>query len=392
MYVKRLVESELRLAKQEYPVITITGPRQSGKTTLARSFFADYKYFSLESPDIRLAVMTDPRGFLTNNPQKVILDEVQNVPELLSYLQEFVDSGLIKDYVLTGSAALNLLENVTQTLTGRTALIRLLPFSYTEVSDILDAKETDGLLLTGSFPATVLGRIRPKRFFADYIETYIERDIRQIINIRHLREFEMFLSLLSGRATKEFNASTLASDVGVSVHTIKAWTNALEAIFSVFLLPSYHKAIRQQVIKSPKLFFVDTGLMCYLLRISDKDNLWLHPLRGEIFENFVIGEIYKEVTHRGINVDLFYYKETRGVEVDLLIVKGRSMFAIEIKSTKTFNKRLLNNLLKADSRFSQFDNIKKFLLYDGEQSFVINNIEVMNFRHFLEGLDKVIGN
>jgi predicted AAA+ superfamily ATPase len=180
----------------------------------------------------------------------------------------------------------------------------------------------------------------------------------------------------------------LASDVGVSVHTIKSWTAALEAIFSIFLLPAYSPRIRQQVIKSPKLFFTDTGLMCYLMRISSTEQLWLHPLRGEIFENYVIGEIYKEIIHRNLNVELFFYKESRGIEIDLLIKKGQNMLAIEIKSTKTFNNRLLNNLLKTDKRFSQFDSVKKILLYDGEQNFIMNGVNVMNFRHFLINIEQ----
>ncbi len=386
MYINRLIENELEKLKTQFPVITITGPRQSGKTTLAKNFFSGYTYYSLESPDIRLIVSSDTRRFIENNLQNTIIDEVQNYPQILSYLQEYIDAGAIKNWIITGSMAFEMLQNLTQTLAGRTGIIRLYPFSLTEIKSYAQNKSSEELIVNGFYPSVVTGQKLPKYFYENYVATYLERDVRQIINIRHFTQFQRFLYLLAGRSGNILNTSSLASDVGVSSHTIQTWINALEAMFLTFPLPSFNTNIRKRLIKSPKYYFIDTGLVCYLLGLWDPQLIWKLPVYGQLFENMVISEIKKSIEHKKLPFKIYFYRENKGIEIDLIIETPVSLNAIEIKSSKTFNSSFTTNLVKFDTKFSNFLKGKtfgQFVLYDGAQNFNINNIQILNFKDFI---------
>ncbi len=388
MYIQRFIEKQIPELLQEFPTISIIGPRQSGKTTLAKKYFNNYKYYSLESPDTQLIISEDTRSFIERNKENIIIDEIQNYPELLSYLQEYIDNGIVKNWIITGSMAFNVMEILTQTLSGRTAILTLFPFSLPEIEQIQETT-TEGQILKGLYPSVIVKKTSFSRFYENYIATYLERDIRQIVNIRHFHQFRLFMKLLAGRTGNEFNASNIAQALGVSTHTIQAWTSAMEAMFSIFFLPAYYTNFNKRIIKSPKLFFIDTGIACHLLGIKNSDLLWQMPLYGHLYENFVINEIRKLISHLNLPFDIFYYRENKGIEIDLIIETSLKFHTIEIKSSKTFNKTFLKNLIKFKDRFDKMNTKKtltQWVLYNGTENFDIQNIKIANYKSFINNI------
>lgn len=343
-----------------YPVVTLTGPRQSGKTTLARAAFADHRYVSLEPIDQRRFAQEDPRGFLSGIKGPAILDEIQQVPELLSYLQSAVDEDPAPGrFILTGSHNFLLMSAVSQTLAGRCAILNLLPFSRAELEEQAQPEPQTGPGLFGNthsgldlWPALHAGfyprihdqGIPPEVWLEDYVRTYIERDVRSLTNIGDLNLFSRFLSLCAGRAAQLLNFSGLASDCGISVDTARRWVSVLETSFIVFLLPPHHRNFNKRVIKSPKLYFYDTGLLCHLLGIRQADQILNHPLRGAIFENHVVCETAKAYLHHRRTPPLFFWRDQTGHEIDLIIEEAGELYPVEIKSGQTISSDMLDSL------------------------------------------------
>ena len=344
--IERIAAKKATALAKVFKAVVITGPRQSGKTTLARMYFKDKPYLSLENPDTRNFALEDPRGFLNQYSDGAILDEIQRAPQLLSYLQQILDQSDEKGrFILTGSNNLQLLESVSQSLAGRTGQIHLLPFSTSELSQIPEAlSDLNTLLWKGQYPSIQAEHIPPTDWIPAYIQTYVERDVRQIKGIENLLVFERFLSLCAGRAGQRVNYNNLAIETGIDNKTVKSWLGVLEASYIVYQLPPYYKNFNKRIVKSPKLYFYDTGVLCSLLRITSPEQLAQHPYRGAIFENFVITESLKNRYNRGEVSNLYYWLDNSGNEIDLLIDHGVSTQVIEIKSGMTVNSSYFKNL------------------------------------------------
>ena len=324
------------------PIIVVTGPRQSGKTTLVRATFKEHAYVNLEPLDVREYAMDDPRGFLEDYPPPLILDEVQNAPTLLSYIQPRVDEQPIPgQYVLTGSHQLGLTRAIQQSLAGRAELLNLLPLAIDELPHV-DENDPWTTIFRGGYPRIHDQHLDPSRWLADYVTTYVQRDVADVLDVRDRSTFATFLRLLAGRVAQERNLSSLASDVGVTYPTIGAWSSVLEASFVTFLAPAWFANHRKRFVKSPKIHFVDSGLACHLLGIRSEDQLSTHPLRGAIFESWVASEIWKWRLHRGLPPDLFHVRRVRGAEVDLWIDAKRERIPVEVKSARTLSRALLD--------------------------------------------------
>lgn len=380
MYVDRKIESEVLMGAAGFPVVTITGPRQSGKTTMIKHLFPDKKYISLENPDNYEIAKTDPRGLLTKHLDGVILDEVQRVPELLSYIQGIVDEHNAQGmYILSGSQQFNLMSGISQSLAGRTAIFKLFPFCMSELGS-LNETITNKILFKGFYPRIWNSNLSPAKFLSDYIETYIERDLRQIVNIKDLDKFRSFVRLCAGRVGQVFIASHLANEIGVSVHTIHSWLSILETSFIVFQLPPFHANINKRLSKSHKLYFYDVGLVCNLLRIQLPDQLYSHPLRGALFENLVVAEIVKSRRNKGLLDNFFFYRDSNQNEVDLIIDDLLSIDAVEIKSSETFSNNLLKGL-KYIRRVLPEKTRNTYLCYAGQQEMHYQDHQLVNFRN-----------
>lgn len=335
--IERTLAPVLREAAERMPVVAVTGPRQSGKTTLCRSTFGDHAYVSLEPLDARQFAASDPRGFLAQNPGPVVIDEVQRVPDLFSYLQEAVDHDPAPGrFILTGSHHFGLSQAISQSLAGRIETLHLLPPSLEELEGFEDPpKDLWSTLWMGAYPRIHDQRLPPSKWLGAYTGTYVQRDVREILQVTSLEAFTSFLGLVAGRTGQELNLSSLGNDAGVTHPTVRAWISVLEASFVVFRLPAWLRNPRKRVVRSPKLHFVDSGLACSLLRIRSPEQLRLHPLRGAIFESWVAAEILKARLHRGLPADLFHLRETRGIEVDMVLEGDRHVTAVEVKSAAT---------------------------------------------------------
>jgi predicted AAA+ superfamily ATPase len=335
--IERTLEARVLELAQHFPIVTITGPRQSGKTTLCQMAFPQKPYVSLEALDTRDFAASDPRGFLAQFPSGAVIDEVQRVPDLLSYLQVVSDESRRNgEWILTGSQNLPLLETISQSLAGRSALVQLLPPDLEELRRF--PSPPTGLwhaIFTGAYPRIHQEGIAPGDFLDGYVASYVERDVRQVLRVGDLASFQTFLRLCSGRTGQLVNLSDLGSDAGVSYHTARAWLSVLEAGFIVFLLRPYFGNLGKRLVKRPKLFFLDSGLLCYLLGIREPAQLETHPLRGAIFETWVVSEVLKSRLHRAKPADLLFYRDAKGLEVDLLIQRGHEWAGLEIKSART---------------------------------------------------------
>ena len=345
MIIRQLTDKLRQLASQ-YPVVTLTGPRQSGKSTLVRALFADLPYVLLEDPDSRQLAEIDPRGFLANYPHGAVFDEVQRVPDLFAYLQGVVDNQEHRNpYILTGSQNFLLMEHISQSLAGRAAVLRLLPFSYAELKEAQTASVSlNTLLWQGSYPRLITHQLDPADFYPSYIQTYLERDVRSLKGVSDLATFTRFLRLCAGRVGNLLNLSSLATDCGVAVNTAKAWLSVLEASYVVFLLEPYHESYNKRIIKSPKLFFYDTGLVCSLLGLRRADLVDTYYMRGAVFENWVVSEVLKYYYHRGQTAPCYFWQDKTGREVDLLIEQNGRLLPIEIKSGQTMNNSYFDQL------------------------------------------------
>jgi len=354
MFVKRTIAPILKHLAGQYPVVTVTGPRQSGKTTLCRSIFPRKPYVSLEALDTRRFAEEDPRGFLSQYPAGAVLDEIQRVPNLMSYLQTIVDKNKKSgQFILTGSQQFEVMSNITQSLAGRTALLKLLPFSISEIKGSFEIPSIEHLLYTGFYPRIYDMGLNPTRTLGDYVETYIERDLRNIISIRDLSHFQKFLRLCAGRIGQILNLQSLANEVGISHTTIRTWITALEASYIVFILQPYFRNISKRLVKSPKLYFYDVGIAAFLLGIENVKQIARDPLRGNLFENMVIAEAIKFRLNKGKRPNVFFYRDSAGNEVDMIYELGQDLFPVEIKAGTTITGdyfRGLNSFMKTGSR------------------------------------------
>jgi predicted AAA+ superfamily ATPase len=346
--ISRTAASLLDEIRNGYPVITITGPRQSGKTTLARAAFADKPYVSLETPDEREFAATDPRGFLARWPDGAVIDEVQHVPALFSWIQSDVDtSGRMGRFVLTGSQNFALMAHITQSLAGRSALVQLLPLSIAELAAAGHLPENlDAMLLRGGYPALYARSLSPARWLADYTMSYLERDVRQISQVQDLSTFQRFLRLCAGRTGQLLNLANLAQETGIAQSTARAWLSVLEASYIVFLLPPHHRNFGKRVVKMPKLYFHDTGLAASLMGVQTPAQLAIHPLRGPLFETLIVGEFLKVRHNSGFPSKLYFWRDNVGLEVDLLLDEPDGLLPVEIKSSATVTEDLFKGLRK----------------------------------------------
>ena len=383
--ISRKITPELIKAASQYPVITITGPRQSGKTTCCRLTFPDLPYCNLEDPDTRQFARSDPRGFLEQFPNGGILDEIQRAPDIPSYIQGIVDdshfSGL---FVLTGSQNFSVRNTINQSLAGRTALFVLLPFSLDEVVTLDPSIVSNDLMYHGFYPRLHDKNIEAHRFYADYINTYVERDLRALSLIKDLNTFQVFLKLCAGRTGQLLNLQNLANDCGISKATAREWINLLEASYIIFKLPPFFQNIGKRLIKSSKIYFYDPGLAAFLIDISDPKQIDTHPLKGNLFETMVISELVKFKFNNGRTNNLLFYRDSYGNEVDTVIPHADGFTAIEIKAAKTIS----NSFFKGLKRFEalQTNPIQKILIFSGDQIRKQSDIQITNLEHLEEHL------
>jgi len=361
--IQRTLSRKLSSLAAQFPVVTVTGPRQSGKTTLTRMVFTNHQYVSLEEPHEREFALTDPKGFLKRfeGGVGVILDEIQRAPDLLSYLQGIVDTGVESGrFILTGSQQFYLSAKVNQTLAGRTAIVHLLPFSMDELLNrssrdpwswnglpdrsAMPAFDLETMLYRGFYPRIHDQGLAPQDWLAAYYQTYVERDVREVSNIGNLETFQRFVRLCAGRTGQLLNLSSLANDCGVSHTTARQWVSILQAGFIIHLLPPHFINFSKRIVKSAKLYFLDTGLLCYLLRIREPADLTDHAMRGAVFETYVVSELFKAFTHRGEMPPLYFWRDRTGHEVDVLIDTGKKLIPIEIKSGKTVSASFFEGL------------------------------------------------
>lgn len=377
-YIERQISDYVKKVAGMYPVVTICGPRQSGKTTLARHLFPTYDYVSMEDPGRRLQFENDPRGFLALHPAPCIIDEVQNTPSLLSYLQGIVDEQNTPGmYILTGSRQMELQESITQSLAGRSAMVDLLPLSCAELT-AADIRHTrDEALYYGGLPRLYTEGIPPEIAYSNYMRTYVERDVRQLINIKNLSAFETFIRLLAARVGQIINYSSLASDVGVSAPTIKEWVSMLEASYLIFTVHPYYNNFGKRLTKSPKIFFTETGLVTALLDINSPSQVARDPLIGSIYENLVVSEFLKTRLNAGLRPNLYFYRDAHGFEIDLILDIKRRPLPIEIKSAMTYTPALTKNLQQFYQNAAT-QALTPALVYSGENLGVFQGVKVIN--------------
>jgi uncharacterized protein len=380
--ILRTAQSTIKKLATAYPALLITGPRQSGKTTISRTVFPNKPYVSLEDIDTREFAQNDPRGFLNQYPDGAILDEVQRCPDIFSYLQTRIDAdkrmGL---YILTGSHQPSLVSGVSQSLAGRVAKIPLLPFSLHELQEAKKSPaELETLLLKGLYPPIYDRKLDPGIWYDNYVNTYLERDVRQLINVRDLSSFQRFIRMCAARSGQLLNLSSLANDCGITHNTAKAWISVLEASYIVHLLQPHHKNFNKRLVKSPKLYFYDVGLATWLQNIQTAEQLALHPSRGALFETWVISELLKYRYNAALSSNLYFWRDNTGNEVDLLIERGDGLFPIEIKSGQT----VANDFFKGLEKYTSYagKEVKgSALVYGGSQSQKREKVDVISWKN-----------
>ena len=378
--IARQIETQLCKLAKMYPVVTITGPRQSGKTTLAKAVFPEHRYVSLENFDVRQMAQADPKGFLKSFSAPVIFDEIQRVPELLSYIQTIVDQDKsCGQYILTGSHQPLLNEGVTQSLAGRTGILRLLPLSITELCSAGIELERDQYLYQGFMPRLYDTELDAKNLYRDYFSTYVEKDLRLMLNVKDLSAFEMFIKMLAGRVGQLIKLSALSNDIGVSSQTLSQWLSVLEASFIIFRLPCYFENFGKRLVKSQKLYFTEPGLAAWLLGINSPEQISRDPLFGGLFENMVVIEALKHRLNSGEMPELYFMRDSQGLEADLVFRANHDkLIPIEIKGGMTWNKDFCKNLLKLQKISPKFDN--GYVIYSGELTPEVDGIKFVNFK------------
>jgi uncharacterized protein len=379
--IKRIAAAKIKELAGLFKAVAVTGPRQSGKTTLVKEIFAHKPYISLENPDSRRYAIEDPRGFLAQYKAGAVFDEVQRTPELFSYLQEILDNNNEPgQFILTGSNNFLLQQNIAQTLAGRVAFMNLLPFTLSELyPDSKKMPDENNVILAGLYPPVYDRKIPPQDWYPNYIRTYVDRDVRLIKNIADLIVFERFMRLIAGRTGQELNLSALAVETGADTKTIQSWIGVLESSFIIYLLKPHHRNFNKTIVKRPKLYFYDTGLVCSLLGIISEEQLTTHPLRGSIFECLIVTELVKKRTNAGMPVNLYFWRDRTGHEVDVVVDNGDALIPVEIKAGKTINNEFFKNLLYWNNLSGMH---KGYLIYIGdEQQQRSNGIEVVNWRN-----------
>ena len=383
MTIARTAAPLLARLARGFPVIAITGPRQSGKSTLAREVFSHHPYVTLEDPDTRRIALADPRRFLARFPNGAVLDEVQRAPELLSYLQGRVDAAQrMGEFVIAGSQQFGLMDGITQSLAGRVGMLQLLPLSNAELRQSESAKASlEDRMWRGGYPALhARGRdLHPQTWFASYVATYLERDVRQVLNVSDLALFQRFVLMCAARSGQLLNLNSLAADCGISQPTARRWLTVLQASYVVALLPPYHRNFGKRLVKSPKLYFLDTGLLCHLLRIADPLTLQTHALRGAIFETWVVTEVIKHRFNQGLAADLYFWRDNHGVELDLVFEDAGRLQSVEIKSGTTFAMDWLQTARRWKALAGD-DAAQPIVLYGGQSSFDLADARVLSWR------------
>lgn len=388
--IPRQIEPTLRRLAVGFPIVALTGPRQSGKTTLARACFAGRPYVSLEDPAERAFAQEDPKGFLARFVQGAVFDEAQRWPDLFSWLQGMVDEVRVPGrFILTGSQQFGLLAGITQSLAGRVGIAHLLPLSIAELSaSPLPRLELDVLLLAGGYPAIHAHAIPPADWLAAYVATYLERDLRQIVNIQDLTAFQRYLRLCAGRTGQLLNLSALAGEAGIAQGTARAWLSVLEASYLVHLLPPYHRNFGKRLVKTPKLYFLDTGLAAWLLGIRDPATLALHPLRGALFETLIVAEVLKHRRNAGAPPDLYFWRDNNGLEADLLLDNGTDLRLVAIKSGRTITPDYIRAAQKA-GRIPGDAGRMPWLVHGGEDAYERSGVRVVGWRSLSGALSSV---
>lgn len=380
-YFHRNIATECLLLAKSYPVISLLGPRQSGKTTLVKQLFPNKPYISLEDLDQRQFAAMDPRGFLDRFPEGAIFDEIQREPSLLSYIQGIVDKHNIPGmFILTGSHQLQLHESISQSLAGRTAILKLLPFCLSELPVELQNRELDYYLFHGMYPRIYQSNLKPNVFYSNYLQTYIERDLRLMINIKDLGLFQRFIKLCASRIGQIFNSHSIANELGVSSNTIKQWLSILEASFVIFLLQPYFENFGKRIIKSPKLYFTDLGLAAHCLDINLQQQIARDPLRGNLVENFVLTELIKHQFNRGLTANTYFYRDSNQNEIDVIFKSGHQLLPIEIKSSKTFHPSFLKGIHYFNALVGERSQ-GGFVVYAGDIEQKISGIHVIHYKH-----------
>ena len=376
--IERTLASKMLSLAEKFQVITLTGPRQSGKTTLVKATFPNMPYTSLEDPDIRQIALTDPRGFLSNYPAGAILDEIQHTPELFSYIQSLVDENRRIHFILTGSSNFLLMEKISQTLAGRTAILHLLPFSLKELKPFNEPYEA--LIFKGQYPRIYDRSISPTDFYPSYIQTYIDRDVRLIKNIGNVNSFIQFTQLCAGRIGQPLNYASLANDAGVSPNTAKSWISVLESSYLLYRLQPYHHNFNKRLVKSSKLYFYDTGIACSLLGIREQNQVNSHYMKGSLFENLILNEFIKRNFNRGELHQPYFWQDNHGKEIDCVLENGARVTAVEIKSGKTMSTNYFDNLKYWRSLAASPEN-QEYVVYGGDQSMQTSAGSIISWRN-----------
>ncbi len=389
--INRQLEPSLLKVAAQLPVVAVLGPRQSGKTTLVKATFSEHRYISLENPDQRRFALEDPKGFLENykNPAGIILDEFQNVPEILSYIQEIVDREQKPGYfILTGSQNFLLLEKITQTLAGRIGLLTLLPLSINELRcDNLLPESIYTLIFKGEYPRLYAYSIDIEMWYKDYITTYIERDVRQIVNITDLTLFRNFLELCAGRIGQVLNITSLANDTGITTKTAQSWLSLLQASYIIYTLQPYYKNFSKRIIKSPKLYFYDTGLACSLLNIESDQQLMSHYLKGGLVESLLITELIKSYYNCNKRPRVYFWRDSHGNELDILIERADNLIPVEIKAGKTINSDFFKGISYWDKLFPDRSN-KGYIIYTGDENQTRSKAQVLSWKNIYSIFEK----
>ena len=384
IYIKRAIEDTILEAAQYFSVISVTGPRQSGKSTLLKHLFPDYPCYSMKDIHIREYAENDPISFLSQH-ERMFIDEVQKVPALLEYIQGMVDNHPERRFLLTGSSNLELLKGLSESLSGRAGVFELMPMSMAETKEINETSTLDNLLFRGQYPAVCAGKNKAKFFYPSYVKTYLEKDVRDLLHIKDQMQFIRFMKLCAARVGSLFNASELANEVGVDSKTITHWLSVLQASYLVVLLPPYYENIAKRLIKTPKLYFVDPGLACYLLDIESEKQLERDKMRGNIFENLIVMECIKHRLNQGKEASCYFYRDSNGSEIDVMMKQDGAFYALEVKSSMTYNKSFEQHIRRIDSWISTPIE-KRAIVYTGDFENTVGDINLINYRH----LDKVI--
>ena len=378
VYIEREIEKTLQFAWQYFPVITLTGPRQSGKTTLLRHLFPEAEAYSLK--DIQVFALNDPVAFLGQSDKPLFIDEIQKAPGLIEYIQGIVDNHPERKFLLSGSSQFEVMKGVSESLAGRSGVFELLPMSFAETSGIFSQKDLDTILFDGFYPAVCSGKNISTLYYPSYVKTYLEKDVRDLLNIKDMMQFLRFMKLCAARIGSIFNASELSGEVGVDSKTIASWLSVLQSSYIIYLLPPYYENISKRLIKSPKLYFCDPGLACYLLDIESPRQLARDKMRGNIFENFVVMEAVKHRVNSGKDGGVFFYRDSNKNEVDLILKEEGEITALEVKSSQTYSTSFADALNKLPG-WIKTPVCRRAVVYAGDFENSAGDIEIVNYKH-----------